>query len=208
MKVSDFFLSLLRHHSWTFSNRRKQESHCEKLWQLRLWWEGWLSLGSGHHSPHHWCGLWAGDNATLTRTVPFFQEKQTVGSTAASKTCHLPHPQRGDIQVFLYFLLLLQKKAVNPYVLKWDWLYTNTKMCCLGEQRSPSPIWRDGAAENSGHSSTLSNNFSYFCCCPWWSKLFPKITRSQGPQDQLRREEDLSPFRMLKMETNTTQALC
>lgn len=142
------------------ATEEKQESHHEKLWQLSLWWVVWLSLGSSNHSPHHWCGLWAGDNAALTRTVSFFQEKETLGSTAASKACHLPHPQRKDSQVFLYFLLLLQKKgskSLCPQVRLTLISTTPRPRCCLGEQRSSSPIWPAGAAKHSRHSSTLTS---------------------------------------------------
>lgn len=90
------------------------------------------------------------------------QKKEAVGSTAASKTCHLPHPQRQDTQVFLYFLLLLQKKAVNPYVLKWEWLWYplhkyQDVLFGWTTHRSPSPIWPAGAVKHSGHSSTLTS---------------------------------------------------
>lgn len=39
----------------------------------------------------------------------------------------------------------------------FDIHYTKAKMCCLGEQRSSSPIWPAGAAKHSRHSSTLTS---------------------------------------------------
>lgn len=129
------------------------------MWQSRLWWAVWLSLGSSHHSPHHCCGLWAGHNTTLTRAAR--KMKQQVAQQLPKPAIYPIHG--GNIaRLPSIFFSSYQKKAVNPYVLKWDWLWYplhkhQDVLFRWATQRSPSPSWPAGAVKHSRHSSTLTS---------------------------------------------------